>query len=137
MRFSEVVGREYSDFRRGHVHNLTVDTYQIQHPPEQSPRAVKSMAVHLITLYLQLEQGWTSMQAAYGKQQLAAHSAQFEWLEPPADPGHLTIAEVHAAESPEAHVVAVEAWASCVWDAWAAHHAVVKGWAQQFKVSPD
>jgi hypothetical protein len=35
---------------------------------------------------------------------------------------------VHRAASADEHTAAVEAWARDVWDAWAEHHATVRGW---------
>lgn len=129
MLFSEVVGREYSDYRYSRVHNLTVDTYAVQHDhAPESPRVIKSVAVHLITLYLQLEQDWTSAEAGMGKQRAAEFASEFVWLAPPEERGQLTIAGVYRAADAEAHVDAVQRWSRSVWQSWHTHHATVKAW---------
>ena len=55
--FGDILAREYSDpayFRR---HQLTVDTYAVQHPGRPERRSVQSVALHLVTLCLILEDG--------------------------------------------------------------------------------
>lgn len=46
----------------------------------------------------------------------------FTWLEPPAEPGDLTVVAVHQAQNPQSHAAIVRAWACDVWRAWHAHH---------------
>ena len=53
--FGEVSEKEYGDFRYARVHGLTVDAYCAQHRGEPTPQAVRSVAVHLVGLYLQME----------------------------------------------------------------------------------
>ena len=47
--------KEASDFRFMRYHQLTVDAYCVQHPGEPSPQSIRSVAVHLVGLHLQLE----------------------------------------------------------------------------------
>jgi len=44
--FDEVVAKEFSDYRYGRLHRLTVDTYSMQHP-ERYMRSGKSFMAHL------------------------------------------------------------------------------------------
>lgn len=129
--FTEVLAREYSDFRYASVHNLTVDTYAVQHPGIiEERRSIQSVAVHLVSLYFQLEKGYDSIQAARAKQQSVKQADHFVWLTPPAiETYSLTIADVHHAEDAAAHIKAVKAWARDVWAAWSAHHETVLKWA--------
>lgn len=127
--YTEVLAREYSDYRYAAVHNLTVDAYSLQHPGLPSPRTIKSAAVHLISLYLQLEHDLDSMAAARAKQAAVEHHDRFIWLEPPASLGEMTILDVHAAADPGEHKMVVSQWAAGVWQAWQAHHATVRDWA--------
>src|SRR5215210_8669248 len=52
--FEEVIAREFSDYRYGKVHRLTVDAYSLQHP-ERYMRSGKSFAAHLTGIYAALE----------------------------------------------------------------------------------
>jgi hypothetical protein len=128
--YGEVLAREYTDYRYAAVHNLTVDAYSLQHPGQPEPRTIRSTAIHLISLYWQLEHGYDNQQAAYIKQQAANRDAKlhYVWLEPPATPGKLTILDVHKAQSADSHIQVVSAWAKCVWETWREHHPTVHQW---------
>lgn len=52
--FEEVIAREFSDYRYGRTHRLTVDAYCLQHP-EPYMRSGKSFAAHLTGLCSALE----------------------------------------------------------------------------------
>lgn len=49
--------KEADDFRYMRHHQLTVDAYCVQHPGTPSPQSIRSVAVHLVGLCLQLECG--------------------------------------------------------------------------------
>src|SRR5690606_31620011 len=53
--YGEVLAREYDDVLYWRVHGMTVDTYAVQHPGDGSPQAVRSVALHLISLCAVLE----------------------------------------------------------------------------------
>src|SRR5579871_2903462 len=55
--YGELLAAQYSDPARARFHQVVVDTYAVQHPDGDDPRAVQSVAVHLMTLYLFLECG--------------------------------------------------------------------------------
>lgn len=126
--FDDILAREFSDYRYGRLHRLTVDTYSLQHP-ERYMRSGKSFAAHLTGLYAALErddtedinrrvQRWLS-----GTQALERPSPP-----PPGERGELTILHVHQAADPEEHLGRVREWAGSVWSAWQDHHALAKRW---------
>jgi len=127
--FGEVVAREYSDFRYGSGHQMTVDTYAVQHPGEPARRARQSVALHLISLYLQLERGYDSERARHALKKAADSDKDFTWLDPPARIGELTNLDVHGAQTPEEHHNFVERWALSVWKSWSFHWDTIRAWA--------
>jgi len=129
--YGEVLAREYQDFRYGSVHNLTVDAYALQHPGTSSKQTIQSAVLHLLTLHLQLEQGYNSLQAAQARQKLAAHKEEFVWLVPPAHRGTITIVDIRNAPDPASHIERVHAWAREVYSAWEAHHETAQQWIQR------
>src|SRR5262245_45089265 len=70
--FDEVIAREFSDYRYGRVHRLTVDVYALQHPAEYM-RSAKSYAAHLTGMYAALESDTTE----------ATNRAVQQWLSSP------------------------------------------------------
>jgi hypothetical protein len=113
--FRDLCAREAPD------HQLLVDAYAAQHPGDASRRAIESVAVHLISLCLQIEDGATPARAREAIVAALAVAYRFVRLDPPAWSGALTIANVVAGAD-------VRAWAESVWRAWAPHHATVRGW---------
>ena len=81
--YGEVLAKEYVDYRYPSVHRLTVDAYSVQHPGTPSRRAIQSVAVHLVSLYLVLERGFSSEKATAGIRRALEHRKQFVWLDPP------------------------------------------------------
>src|SRR5688572_24525153 len=55
--FGELLAAQYSEPRRMGFHQVVVDAYAAQHPGGDDPRAVQSVAIHLMTLALFLERG--------------------------------------------------------------------------------
>lgn len=119
--FEEVIAREFSDYRYGRVHRLTVDAYSLQHP-DKYMRSGKSFAAHLTGMYAALEHG----------DALTLNQAVQSWLSTnpridkpshlPERRGDLTITYVHSATDADEHVNRVKEWAQNVWAAWAGHH---------------
>ena len=135
--YGEVLAREYSDYRFGRVHHLTVDSYAAQHPGRPERRTIQSVAVHLVGLYLSLECGAAPNALARARQATADASARFHWLEPPESRGDITVLDVHAAgdDDADAHARVVKEWAASVWQAWTPHHAQVRAWAEELGLS--
>jgi Family of unknown function (DUF5946) len=129
--FGEVLAREFGDPAYFRVHQLTVDTYVVQHPGRPERRSIQSVALHRITLCLVLEDGVEPREGPNLHARLGKRGA-FRWLEPPRPNGRLTVASVLRARTPDEHERAVEAWARDVWTAWQGHHATVRAWIEQF-----
>jgi hypothetical protein len=51
-RYGELLSVQYSDPERMAFHQLIVDTYAVQHPDGDDPRAIQSVGIHLMTLCL-------------------------------------------------------------------------------------
>jgi hypothetical protein len=68
---------------------------------------------------------------AQGPLELGARGRIFAWLAPPPSLGALTIVNVHATDTPEAHRAMVERWARSAWGAWSPHHAQARAWADE------
>ena len=125
--FGEVLAREYGDPKYFRLHQVTVDTYAVQHPGLPERRSIQSVAVHLITLCLVLEDGADPAEGPKLHKRLAV-SNSFHWLEPPHPNGRITVADVLEARTPAEHEALVDAWARDVWVAWKPHHATVRSW---------
>ena len=132
--FGEVSEKEYGDFRYARVHGLTVDAYCAQHPGEPSPQSVRSVAVHLVGLHLQMERDLRpeELYALHKRVSSVAKERREEiyWLDPPASLGERTLLYVLDASGPNEHAERVREWASSVWEAWSPHHETVRRWAE-------
>ncbi len=123
--FEEILAKEFSDYRYGKIHRLTVDAYSLQHP-DRYMRSAKSFAAHLTGIYAALEsedvfavnqtvQKWLSTNPKFNKPaRLPEHR------------GNLTIALIHGAVDADEHSKRVREWARDVWSAWSEHHALAK-----------
>lgn len=128
--YGEVLSREYGDLAYAGLHQLTVDSYAVQHPGRPSPQTIQSVCLHLVSLHLVLERQVT---VGYAKRIMGAGSKvkdRFHWLAPPTSLGSVTVADVARVAAPHEHEEAVRAWAASAWSAWAKHHAAVRGWAR-------
>lgn len=123
--FEEVIAREFSDYRYGRVHRLTVDAYSLQHP-DKYMRSGKSFAAHL-----------TGMCAAFEHEDATAlNQAVQKWLSTnphvekparlPERRGDLNVIYIHGAEDADEHVERVREWARNVWGAWAEHQELAR-----------
>jgi hypothetical protein len=120
--YTEVLGTEYSDpVLFGQVHQLTVDSYAVQHAG--GPHPDKSVTVHLCGLYLALEKGIRSPYIPPLLQRLAAAIDVWPHCEPPAEKVALTVFDVAFCDSSEDHARVVREWARAVWAAWSEYHA--------------
>jgi hypothetical protein len=119
--FEEILAREFSDYRYGRIHRLTVDSYALQHP-DKYMRSGKSFAAHLTGMCAALEQ----------EDALALNPSVQKWLSTnpridkpthiPEGRGNLTIVYIHGAADADEHVERVSEWARDVWGAWSEHH---------------
>lgn len=127
--YCDVLGREYGEQRNPRWHRHTVDAYAASHPGDGSRRAVQSVAGHLVALHLLIDRG---LEPAFVTRMIGAavrHAADFHGLEPPSFEGTMTILDIAATTTTDAHERAVYDWAASVWRAWEPHHATVKRWA--------
>ena len=127
--YGRVLAREYADRRFLPVHRLTVDAYAVQHPGSPSRKSIRSVGIHLVRLCLSLEHRLAPERANAAMLSAAKHKSQYVWLEPPNSLGPLTVADIEAASSVEAHMQAVRSWAAQMWQVWSPHHSTVRAWA--------
>ena len=97
-------------------------------PGVDGPQAMRSVAMHLMRLCLVYERGMAPGAGRAIAPRLLSQPPDVAWLEPPADRGAVTVADVAAAAGPDEHLVRVDDWGRCVWSAWSAHHATVRRW---------
>ena len=123
LLFEEVIAGEFSDYRYGRVHRLTVDAYALQHP-DAYMRSGKSFAAHLTGMCAACERE-DAPEVNRAVQKWLSTNPQIEKparLPGPGRRGALTIAYVHGAADANEHVARVREWARDVWGAWAEHH---------------
>ena len=127
--YTEVLAAEYGDAPLfGRVHQMTVDSYAVQHAGGAHPD--KSVAVHLVGLHLVLERGLALAEVPRRLRLLVAAARSWPHLEPPAERGTLTVMDVALAPSQADHEALVRSWAEGLWRAWEPHHAAVRGLAE-------
>jgi len=126
--FGEVLAREYENRAYWPKHRLTVDCYAVQHPGEPNPQAIQSVAVHLISLCMVLERNVPPDSSTKLLNKVLGANVEYQWLKPPESLGELTVVDVHAASTAEAHLEAIQAWAESSWQAWSDHHETVRKW---------
>lgn len=132
-RFGVLLARSYDGYARDglrSVHQLVVDAYVTQHPGGTGRTQVQAVALCLMTLQLVLEDGVDPVRGSELHAVMADHPAGFRYLEPPAVPAALTVADVLAGPGHD-HDDLVRAWSAAVWASWSAHHATVRGWNRE------
>jgi hypothetical protein len=128
--YTEVLASEYSNaVVFGQVHQLTVDTYAVQHAG--GPHPDKSVDVHLSGLYLVLEQKLRPTAVAPILQRLASRTDDWPHFISPTAPGAITVLDVALSKSTADHMEAVRRWATLVWAAWSAHHSDIGSFVSQ------
>ena len=133
--YGQVLAKEYGEYGYPEpTHHLTVDTYAVQHPGRPGRRSIQSVNLHLASLYLILEKGWSSPAVSAALQKSLKQGGYFTWLEPPMPNGHITIVDVARAPDLAAHRAAVDAWARDVWAAWSLHQKRVNKYVDDFLV---
>ncbi|MBA3692979.1 MAG: hypothetical protein H0W77_06010 [Acidobacteria bacterium] len=123
--FEEILAREFSDYRYGKIHRLTVDAYSLQHP-DAYMRSGKSFAAHLTGIYTALE----------SEDALAVNQTVQKWLNTnpkfdkparlPEQRGNITVTYIYSAVDADEHSKRVQEWARDVWSAWSEYHALAK-----------
>ena len=124
--FGELTAFLYSGTQPMRHGRLCVDAYAVQHPGGQNPQAIQSVAVHLLSLYAQLE---LSLPPAAANEVMLIGTQQkgrFHWLPAPSFAGSRTVGHVVASRD-RADDAALE-WATDAWRAWSRHHAMIATW---------
>jgi Family of unknown function (DUF5946) len=127
--YGQVLVRGYTSTQLRSVHRLSVDAYAVQHPGGASRQAIQSVCVHLTRLCLFLERGLTAEAANAAMLRIGASKSEMHRLSRPNDLGQVTVKDVLEAKGERAHAEAVSRWAASAWEAWSAHHPVIRQWA--------
>lgn len=129
--YTEVLAAEYSHaVLWGQVHQLTVDTYAIQHAG--GPHPDKSVDVHLAGLHLALVRGIKPPLVAPMLQRLASGRPDWPHFDPPRVAWPITVFDVAlAAGEFEEHIRRARAWSTSVWEAWSLHHPAIAAFVEQ------
>ena len=118
-------------------HQLTVDAYAAQHGPCDGGGDVPpiSVAYALVGLHLALDRGASGMEVRTAHQRMGKPDPSWPRLPTPERTGGMTVFDVAAVGamigSVTGHAEAVRAWATAVWQAWAAQHAAVAALADR------
>jgi hypothetical protein len=123
--FEEVLAREFSDYRYGKIHRLTVDAYSLQHPDEYM-RSGKSFAAHLTGMCAALEYQDALTLNQVVQKWLSTNPDIAKPAQLPEQRGDLTIAYIHSASDADEHVKRVREWAQDTWSAWSEHHELAR-----------
>ncbi len=123
--YTETLGTEYSHaIIFGQVHQLTVDSYAVQHAGGEHPD--KSVGIHLAGLHLTLERGVKPPLVPSYLQRLAESVESWPQLAPPLASWRFTVFDVAlVAGEVESHTRVVRDWAAEVWQAWSSHHEAI------------
>jgi hypothetical protein len=108
-------------------HQLVVDAYAVQHPDGEDPRAVRSVAIHLMTLCLFIERGADPSLGTTLHRRMVEMPV-FHRLVAPIDRGSTTVVDVPVTGTAAAARDAAHAWARSAWSAWSGHHETVRRW---------
>ena len=133
--YGQVLEREYANPAYMKAHRTTVDAYAAQHPGLPDPRAIQSVNVHLVALFLTLEQETHPDFVRRVLSRLASNKGALAWLTPPAHLGEVTVTDVVKAADADEHHDLVMRWGRSVWRAWSPHHAAIIALAK--RVSRD
>ncbi len=123
--FEEILAKEFSDYRYGKIHRLTVDAYSLQHP-DAYMRSAKSFVAHLTGIYAALE----SKDALFVNQTVQKWLSTNPKIDKPArlpkQKGNLNVTFIHNAVDADEHGKRVREWAQDVWNVWSEQHALAK-----------
>ncbi|HEY8184296.1 MAG TPA: DUF5946 family protein [Thermoanaerobaculia bacterium] len=122
--YTEVLANEYSNaVLFGQVHQLTVDSYAVQHAG--GPHPDKSVDIHLCGLHLVLVEGMKPVTVPPVLQRIASAVDGWPHFVPPPQIASITVFDVALAKTMSDHIEIVKRWARLIWDAWAKHHTAV------------
>jgi hypothetical protein len=124
--YGDILAKEYSlENYDPLMHRITVDTYAIQHPGEPERRSINSVNLHLIRLYLVLQNQIDGSEANEIMKRMSENTKlkeNFVWLEPPSFENTITVVDVWKASDLESHVKTVLEWGHSVLKRWTEKH---------------
>jgi len=119
--YTEVLEAEYSNMILfGQIHQLTVDTYAVQHAG--GIHKAKSVMVHLAGLYLVYEMGIKPSQVSKLHQRMAHKMKIYPEFTPPEETGKITVFDIAMASDQVEHADLVEKWSKQLWNVWSHVH---------------
>lgn len=137
--FTEVMVREYQDIEYARAHHFSVDSYACQHPGDsKSGKAIRSVAIHMASLYMILEEKMSFSEAVNFKSGFAQFNKQKNLiirLNPPENLGQITVFDVWNLENGSHHFETCHQWAQSVWQAWKDHHETIRIWVKNYQNS--
>jgi hypothetical protein len=124
--YGELCALFLSDPDSSSYRQCCADAFAVQHPGTPEPRAIQSVAVHLVSLHARFVAGASADQAAMLLERGVRAKVRFHWLEPPSFATALTVGNVlqRAHELP----VAARQWTESAWTAWTPHHRQIQVW---------
>ena len=122
--YTDVLAREYGEWKYPPIHRLTVDCYAAQHPTQHAnSKSAQSIQVHLLGIYLALEKDIDpKLITKIIGEVVIKNKDQFTWLQPPKNLGGITVADVWKAKTLAEHTEFVYAWANSIWKTWEKYH---------------
>jgi hypothetical protein len=121
--YGQILAKEYCEYNYPEtIHRLTVDTYSVQHPGQPCKQAIQSVNLHLIGLYLIIENNYIGKIVTKKIGEILSKKPMFEWLEPPIPNGTITVIDVITTKTFEEHEIRVMEWSKNVWNCWKIKH---------------
>jgi hypothetical protein len=131
--YGELLAAQYSERRRMAFHQLVVDAYAGQHPGDDDPRVIRSVAIHLMTLALFLERDVDPALGTRLHKQMIERPI-FHRLQRPdgGTEGVLDFSHVPLGGDPDIARERAYEWGRSVWNAWGPQQDVVRGWLEKW-----
>ncbi|MBS1885829.1 MAG: hypothetical protein JSU06_01445 [Actinobacteria bacterium] len=129
--YGALLAAQYQDPRRMRFHQIVVDAYAAQHPDGDDPRAIRSVAIHLMTLALFLERDVDPAEGTRLHRRMVERPV-FRRLRRPDAGRPRTLSFVHVPLDGDPAVARDRAyeWGRSVWAAWGPEQDVVRGWLE-------
>ena len=119
--YGNLLAAEYESPELMLVHNLSVDCYAVQHSGGDDRRARQSVIVHLVRLYVLLENITAPDRVNTVMQSLASARRDWPRLQGPS-PFTKTVADIYPYAGTAHHADMVKDWAQTTWADWANVH---------------
>ncbi|MDQ6834938.1 MAG: DUF5946 family protein [Actinomycetota bacterium] len=127
--YGRLLAAQYASPERMAFHQVVVDAYAAQHPGGDDPRAIRSVAIHLMTMALFLEDGVNPALGTSLHHRMVQRPVFHRLLRPEIVPSQrVTWARVPLAGPPSVARARAYDWARAVWAEWEPHQATVRGW---------